>query len=37
MKKHEGVWFAKGSEVAELALKLANAAKKPVLKEAVGS
>ncbi|HJX08920.1 MAG TPA: polysaccharide deacetylase family protein [Candidatus Binatia bacterium] len=37
MKKHEGVWFAKGSEVAELALKLASAAKKPVLKEAVGS
>ena len=37
MKKHEGVWFAKGSEVAELALKLSNAAKKPVLKESVGS
>jgi len=37
MKKHEGVWFAKGSEVAELALKLANTVKKPVLKEAVGS
>ena len=37
MKKHEGVWFAKGSEVAEIALKLSNAAKKPVLKEAVGS
>ncbi len=37
MKKHEGVWFAKGSEVAELALKLANTAKSPVLREAVGS
>ena len=37
MKKHEGVWFAKGSEVAELMLKLANASKKAVLKEAVGS
>ena len=38
MGKHEGVWFARGSEVAELTLKLAgSAAKKPVLKEAVGS
>ena len=37
MKKHEGVWFAKGSEVAELVLKLGNTAKKPALKEAVGS
>ena len=38
MRKHEGVWFARGSEVAELTLKLAGAAsKKPVLKEAVGS
>jgi len=37
MKKHEGVWFVKGSEVAELTLKLANTAKKPLLKEAVGS
>jgi len=37
MKKHEGVWFAKGCEVAELALKVGNATKKPVLKEAVGS
>lgn len=35
MKKHDGIWFAKGSEVAELTLKLGN--KKPVLKEAVGS
>jgi peptidoglycan-N-acetylglucosamine deacetylase len=34
MKKHDGVWFAKGSEVAELSLALA---KKPRLKEAVGS
>lgn len=38
MRKHEGVWFARGSEVAELTLKLAESAtKKPVLKEAVGS
>jgi hypothetical protein len=37
MKKHEGVWFAKGSEVADLALKLGNASKKAVLKEAVGA
>ena len=38
MRKHEGVWFARGSEVAELTLKLVGAAsKKPVLKEAVGS
>ena len=37
MKKHEGAWFAKGSEVAELALKFGSAAKKPMLKEAVGS
>jgi len=38
MRKHEGVWFARGSEVAELTLKLAgSAAQKPVLKEAVGS
>jgi peptidoglycan/xylan/chitin deacetylase (PgdA/CDA1 family) len=34
MRKHDGVWFAKGSEVAELSLALA---KKPRLKEAVGS
>jgi peptidoglycan/xylan/chitin deacetylase (PgdA/CDA1 family) len=38
MCRHEGVWFARGSEVAELTLKLAGSAtKKPVLKEAVGS
>ena len=38
MRKHDGVWFARGSEVAELTLKLAtNAASKPALKEAVGS
>jgi peptidoglycan/xylan/chitin deacetylase (PgdA/CDA1 family) len=37
MRKHEGVWFAKGSEVAELALKVTGAAKKALLKEAVGS
>ncbi|MGE5302461.1 MAG: polysaccharide deacetylase family protein [Alphaproteobacteria bacterium] len=38
MRKHEGVWFARGSEVAELTLKLAGSVtKKPVLKEAVGS
>ena len=38
MSKHEGVWFARGSEVAELTLKLAGStAKKLVLKEAVGS
>jgi peptidoglycan/xylan/chitin deacetylase (PgdA/CDA1 family) len=38
MRKHDGVWFARGSEVAELTLKIAgSAAKKPVLREAVGS
>ena len=37
MKKHAGVWFVKGSEVAELTLKFAASAKKPLLKEAVGS
>jgi peptidoglycan/xylan/chitin deacetylase (PgdA/CDA1 family) len=38
MRKHEGVWFARGSEIAELTIKLAGSAtKKPVLKEAVGS
>jgi len=38
MRKHDGVWFARGSEVAELTLKIASsAAIKPVLKEAVGS
>jgi hypothetical protein len=37
MQKHQGVWFARGGEVAELTLKLAAAAKKPRLKEAVGS
>jgi len=37
MKRHDGVWFAKGSEVAELALALgAAAARQPALKEAVG-
>ena len=38
MRKHNGVWFARGSEIAELTLKLAgNASKKAVLKEAVAS
>src|SRR5438309_767212 len=38
MRKHDGVWFARGSEIAELTLKLdANVARKVVLKEAVGS
>jgi hypothetical protein len=38
MRKHEGVWFARGSEVAELTLRIAqSAAKAPALKEAVGS
>jgi peptidoglycan/xylan/chitin deacetylase (PgdA/CDA1 family) len=38
MRKHDGVWFARGSEIAELTLKLAEtASKKPVLKEAAGS
>ena len=38
MKKHEGVWFAKGSEVAELALKLdAKSSRKAILKEAIAS
>jgi len=38
MRKHEGVWFALGSEIAETALRLAGTAGlKPVLKEAVGS
>ena len=38
MRKHDGVWFACGSEIAELTLKLdANVARKVVLKEAVGS
>jgi peptidoglycan/xylan/chitin deacetylase (PgdA/CDA1 family) len=38
MRKHDGVWFARGSEVAELTLKIAgSASKKPLLKEAVGS
>lgn len=35
MKKHDRVWFAKGSEVADLCLKLAGTAK-PKLKEAIG-
>ena len=38
MRKHDGVWFGRGSEVAELTLKLGGAAaKKVALKEAVGS
>lgn len=38
MRKHEGVWFARGSEIAELTLKLGGGTvKKPALKEAVGS
>lgn len=38
MRDHGGVWFAKGSEVAELTLRLATgASRKPALKEAVGS
>ncbi len=36
MHSHDGVWFARGSEVAELTVKLASEAK-PELKEAVGS
>ncbi len=36
MRKHERVWFARGSEVAEVALKLAgDTAKKGALKKAV--
>jgi peptidoglycan/xylan/chitin deacetylase (PgdA/CDA1 family) len=38
MRKHDGIWFALGSEVADLALQLgASASRQPVLKEAVGS
>ena len=37
MRKHEGVWFALGSEIAEIALRLAGSGRKPALKEAVGS
>lgn len=38
MRKHDGVWFARGSEIAETALRVAgNAGRKPLLKEAVGS
>ena len=38
MRRHDGVWFARGSEVAELTLKLgANLPRKAALKEAVGS
>jgi hypothetical protein len=38
MRKHNGVWFARGSEIAELTLKLAgNASRKAILKEAVAS
>src|SRR4030095_5903608 len=36
MQKHEGVWFARGSEIAELTLKLGKTARKAHLKEAVG-
>jgi hypothetical protein len=38
MRKHNGVWFARGSEIAELTLKLAgNASRRAILKEAVSS
>ncbi len=37
MRKHEGVWFALGSEIAETALRLAGSGRKPALREAVGS
>jgi peptidoglycan/xylan/chitin deacetylase (PgdA/CDA1 family) len=38
MRKHERVWFARGSEVAEVTLKLAgNTSRKAALKEAVAS
>jgi peptidoglycan-N-acetylglucosamine deacetylase len=37
MRKHDGVWFARGSEIAERALRLAGSGRKPALKEAVGS
>jgi hypothetical protein len=38
MQNHAGVWFARGSEIAELTLKLgANAVSRTRLKEAVGS
>jgi len=38
MQKHQGVWFARGSEIAELTLKLGSSAlSRTRLKEAVGS
>jgi len=38
MQKHTGVWFARGSEIAELTLQLgANAVSRARLREAVGS
>jgi peptidoglycan/xylan/chitin deacetylase (PgdA/CDA1 family) len=37
MRKHEGVWFALGSEIAETTLRLAGSGRKPALREAVGS
>jgi len=37
MKKHDGVWFATGSEIAGLALKLGNATQKVTLKKAAVS
>lgn len=37
MKKHDGVWFATGSEIAGLALKLGNATQKAPLKKAAVS
>jgi len=37
MRKHEGVWFALGSEIAETTLRLAGSGRKPALREVVGS
>jgi peptidoglycan/xylan/chitin deacetylase (PgdA/CDA1 family) len=37
MKGHEGVWFARGSEVAELVLNQGATARKPTLMQAVAS
>jgi peptidoglycan/xylan/chitin deacetylase (PgdA/CDA1 family) len=37
MRGHEGVWFARGSEVAELVLNLGATARKPTLMQAVAS
>jgi hypothetical protein len=37
MRKHESVWFARGSEVAALTLKIGLGTRKGQLKQAVGS